>query len=232
MLARLKVNIKYFEAVERMRIAILVYGRLNKCVEHYNNIIESFRKDNDIDFFLSSDNSSELLLNDFIHLYKPILYNNSPIHYDYDLGKYNGKRDETNIHTMTCHFINKNRVFLLLEEHINKSNLEYGCVVSLRIDCVFQNTFDFNSLKDNTIYIPSGFDFIDKAVNDQVAYGKLDVMKKYNCIDAISLLEKKLSIPHPESLTYANIKYYNLTLERPHIIYYLAAARSQGYIFT
>jgi hypothetical protein len=34
-----------------MRIAILVYGRLNKCVEHYNNIIESFRKDNDIDFF-------------------------------------------------------------------------------------------------------------------------------------------------------------------------------------
>lgn len=200
-----------------MRIAVLVYGRLNKCVEHFNNIVKSIGTDNHIDFFLSSDNSPESLLNDFISFYKPALYNNSQIHYDYDLGKYPGKRDETNIHNMTCHFINKNRVFLLLEEHINKKRIQYDVVVSLRIDSVFQNSFNFDNLVDNTIYIPSGYDWL--GINDQIAYGKLDVMKKYNSINALDLLEQKLSIPHPESLNRANIEYNKLQIERVDIQY-------------
>jgi hypothetical protein len=204
-----------------MRIAVIVYGRLNKCVEHYNNIMESLGESNDIDFFVSSDNSSESMLGDFVSLYKPVLYNNSPIHYDVDLGKYPGKRIETNIHNMTCHFINKNRVFILLEEYINKNNIEYNCVVSLRIDCVFQNKFNFNFLEDNNIYIPSGCDFVENCINDQVAYGKIDVMKKYNSINAVDLLDKKLSIPHPESLNNANIRLYKLNIVRPCINYYL-----------
>jgi len=149
------------------------------------------------------------------------MYNNSPIQYDVDLGKYPGKRGETNIHNMTCHFINKQRVFMLLEEHINKTNIQYDCVVSLRIDCVFQSYFDFNCLKDNTIYIPSGCDFVVDAINDQVAYGKTDVMKKYNSLNAVELLDKQLSIPHPESLNFANIKFHKLNIVRPCIQYYL-----------
>ena len=204
-----------------MHIAVLVYGRLNKCVEHYNNIVESLGKNNDIDFFISSDNSSESQLSDFVRLYKPILYNNSPINYKCDLGKYPGKRTETNIHNMTCHFINKNRVLNLLEEHINKNNIQYDCVVSLRIDCVFRNKFDFVSLDNNTIYIPSGYDYVDKGINDQIAYGKIDVMKKYNSINGVNLLEQNCYIPHPESLTYANIHFHKLNIKRPDISYYL-----------
>ena len=108
-----------------MRIAVLVYGRLNKCAEHYKNIVESLGENNEIDFFMSSDNAPQL--NDFIRLYKPISYNNDPIHYDYDLGKYPGKREETNIHKMTCHFVNKNRVLMLLEEYVHKNNIQYDC---------------------------------------------------------------------------------------------------------
>ncbi len=197
-----------------MRIAVLVYGRLNNCVKHYENIVESIGRYNDIDFFLSSDNSSELLFNDFINLYKPKLYNNDTIKYEYDLGKYQGKRGETNIHNMTCHFINKNRVFLLLEEYKNKYNIHYDCVLSLRIDIVFLNNFIFNNLEDNTIYIPHGNDFLDNAINDQVAYGNIDVMKKYNSINPVDLLEKNLCIPHPESLNYANIIFHKLQIKR------------------
>jgi hypothetical protein len=204
-----------------MYIAVLIYGRLNKCVEHYNNIIESLGKHNDIDFFLSSDNSTESVLNDFISLYKPKMYNNLPINYVCNLTKYPGRRSETNIHNMTCHFINKNRVYVLFEEYINKHNIQYDCVVSLRIDCLFENNFAFNKLEDNTIYIPFGNDYVDKGLNDQIAYGKVDVMKKYNSINAVELLEKRLSIPHPESLNYANIHFYKLNIERPHIQYYL-----------
>jgi hypothetical protein len=204
-----------------MRIAVLVYGRLNKCVEHYENIVESIGKYNDIDFFFSSDNSSESLINDFIHLYKPKLYNNSTIKCEYDLGKYPGKREETNIYNMSCHFINKNRVFLLLEEYMNKENIHYDCVVSLRIDLVFFNNFIFNNLEDNTIYIPYGNDFINNAINDQLAYGNINVMKKYNSINPLDLLEKNLSIPHPESLNYANILFNKLQIERVDIRYNL-----------
>ena len=204
-----------------MHIAVLVYGRLNRCVEHYDNIRLTLGENNNVDFFVSSDNSPESLLNDFIHLYKPILYVNNPVQYDYDLSKYPGKRPETNIHNMTCHFINKYRVFKLLEEHVNQNNIHYDCVVSLRIDCLFQDKFDFTSVDDNTIYIPSGYDFIDWAINDQVAYGKTDVMKKYNSLNAVELLDKQLSIPHPESLNFANIKFHKLNIVRPCIKYYL-----------
>jgi len=204
-----------------MRIAVLVYGRLNKCAEHYTNIVESIGTHNKIDFFLSSDNSSEELVNDFVSLYNPILYNNSPIRYDYNLGKYPGLREETNIHNMTCHFINKNRVFVLLEEYINKINIQYDCVVSLRVDAVFTDKFDFTLLDENTIYIPHMYDYIDYAINDQIAYGTVNVMKKYNSINAVDLLEQHLSIPHPESLHYANIHYHKLNINRVNINYYL-----------
>ena len=204
-----------------MRIAVLIYGRLNKCVEHYDNAVESIGKHNDIDFFFSSDNSSELIVNDFIRLYKPKLYDNSPIQYECDLGKYPGLQNVTNVHNMTCHFINKNRVFSLLEKYINQENIHYNCVVSLRIDCLFQNNFIFNNLEDNTIYIPAGEDYFATAINDKIAYGKVDVMKKYNCIDPVDLLEKNLSIPHPESLNYANILFNKLQIERFNINYYL-----------
>ena len=64
-----------------------------------------------------------------------------------------------------------------------------------------------NGLMDDTIYIPSGYDYVCNAINDQIAYGKVDVLKKYNSIDAKYLLEKNLTIHHPESLTLANINF-------------------------
>ena len=203
-----------------MHIAVLVFGRLNKCAEHHENIMDSIGREHDIDFFCSSDNPPTELLNDFIRLYNPKLYINSPIRYDYDLGKYPGRQPETHIHNMTCHFINKNRVFLLLEEHIHKENVRYDCVISLRVDCLFHSRFIFNELNDNTIYIPAGNDYVG-GINDQLAYGKIDVMKKYNSINPLYLLENRLSIPHPENLNTINIHYHNLNVKRPNIIYVL-----------
>jgi hypothetical protein len=202
-----------------MRIAVLFYGRLNKCVEHYSNIIESIGKENHIDFFLSSDNSKEELLNEFIHLYKPVSYNNNKIQYNCDLGNYPDRPGETNIHNMTCHFINKGRVLHLLKKYIVKENINYDVVISLRIDLVFHNKIIFENIEDNTIYIPAGNDY--GGINDHIAYGNIKVMTKYNSIfsNAMNLLEKRLSIPHPESLTYANINFYNLIIKRFDISY-------------
>ena len=46
-------------------------------------------------------------------------------------------------------------------------------------------------------------------------------MKKHNSINPLDLLEKNLSIPHPESLNYANINFYNLQIERVNLKYNL-----------
>ena len=213
-------NIESSISNNKMRIAVLVYGRLDKCAEHYDNILESIGKENAIDFFLSSDNSPELRLHEFINLYKPVSYNNLPIQYNHNFQKYPGKIDNTNIDNTIRHFINKYRVFSLLEDHIDKQNVQYDVVLSLRVDLIVHNSFNFNNLENNTIYIPDCCDFRG-GINDQVAYGKIDVMKKYNSVflNIVYLLKDNISIPHPESLTYANINLYKLQIKRVDLKY-------------
>ena len=202
-----------------MRIALLVYGRLNKCKEHYNNIMDNIGKEHDIDVFLSSDNSVETQLQEFIELYKPISYNNDKIIYNTNLEKYE-KPGPTNIDNMTRHFINKKRVFALLELYVKNESITYDIIVSLRIDLVFHNSFNLTSAQPDTIYIPSDNDFID-GINDQVAYGSIDVMKKYMNIYEyiIDLLERKITIAHPESLTLANIKFHKINIIRVKLLH-------------
>ena len=76
-------------------------------------------------------------------------------------------------------------------------------------------------MENNVIYIPKDYDWVVNGLNDQIAYGKIDVMKKYNSINIVELLENNLSIPHPESLNFANIKLNNIIVERVNLIYKL-----------
>jgi hypothetical protein len=159
----------------------------------------------------------------FIDTYKPVSYTNDKIEYSCDLGKYPCKRAETNIHNMTCHFINKGRVYSLLVEHINKTGIIYDVVLSIRIDLVFKTKFNFVDIQDDIIYIPNCNDFIVRDINDQVAYGKMNIMKKYNSISSnmVNILDKGLSIPHPESLTYANLRFHNVIIKRFELDYFI-----------
>ena len=132
-------------------------------------------------------------------------------------------RPETNLNNMLRHFINKTRVLALLEMHIEKENINYDVVISLRIDLVFNHKLNFSDIEDNTIYIPKEYDYVQNGINDQFAYGNLSVMKKYNTIilNMNELLESNKSILHPESLTLANINFHNLKIIRTQISYYI-----------
>jgi hypothetical protein len=212
-----------------MRIAVLVYGRINKCSGHYKNILWSLG-DNQVDFFLSSDNASTNDLDIFLQLYKPILYCNDRIShnynldiYDYLLEPYRNSIGKINNNNVICHFINKGRVFKLLEKFIEIEKVQYDYILSLRIDLVFQSQFQFDiPIKINTIYIPHGSDFVF-GINDQIAYGNLEVMKKYMNIFAniFLFLDNKITIPHPENLTKTNILYNKLTIERFNLDYFI-----------
>jgi len=212
-----------------MRIAVLVYGRIDMSNEaRAENIKNTIGTNHTIDFFLSSDNSSTPDIEEFIRLYRPISYINDPIErtdklefkracvFSRTCPERNPSYDDLRIENMVRHFFNKKRVFSLLEKHIENTKIHYDVVLSLRNDLVFKNKFNFDYIHKNTVYIPEGSDYLGKALNDQVAYGRVETMKKYSNIfeNMIYLLEKKISISHPESLNYANIHHHKLKIIR------------------
>jgi len=189
-----------------MHIAILFYGRINKFKEHYKNIMESLGNSNTFDIFYSCDNAPLDLLQEFIQLYKPVSVINEKLEFTTNFGDY-PKHPNTNINNMIAHFLNKLRVFSLLEKHVEIYKLHYDLVISLRLDLLFKDTMVFYTVEEDTIYIPEGYDFEDFAINDQIAYGSIRTMKKYmNIIYNIDfILNNRQTILHPESLTYTNI---------------------------
>ena len=202
-----------------MDIAILVYGRLDNFEKHYDTIIQSIGKDNNINFFLSTDNSPYIL--DFIELYKPISYNNDKIEFEHDLAKNisENRKSDTNFSNMTKHFVNKYRVLHLLNEHLIKENKSYDVVMSLRVDLDIRSKFDFSEIQENIIYIPEGYDY--RGINDQIAYGKIEVMRKYNSLitNVFNIIDQTTDIVDPEILTLANINMNNLDIKRFYLDY-------------
>ena len=123
-----------------MFIALLFYGRLHKYKEHYNNIMNMVGTNNTIHSYLSSDNSDNNDLKGFIELYKPKSYINDEIDISkFDMLKSFEKNKGTNVNNMIKHFINKKRVFKLLEKEIDKSKIHYDVIISLRLDLVFNS---------------------------------------------------------------------------------------------
>ena len=206
-----------------MKLAILIYGRLDKSGSQYNNIINSIDNSYTIDFFCSSDNSTEEDLNIFINKYKPIYYVNDKIditNFGYFSEHY--MASETNLNNMICHFINKYRVYNLLSKYIEESNTQYDIIMYLRADIQFNDKFDFEYPKVNNIYIPCDNDYRN-GINDQISYGDQNVMKIYsNLINNCKyLLENNLTYVHPENLTLANLKVHNLIINRFKLSYHI-----------
>ena len=203
-----------------MHIALAFYGRIDKFREHYNNIFHSFGATNTIDVFYSCDAASENDIKEFIELYKPKKIINDKMVYMADFGECPGRTESgTNIHNMTCHFINKRRVYKLIETYVEETQIQYDWVVVARLDLFYFNTFNFSQPDNNVIYIPIGSDHT--GLNDQIAMGNMTVMKKYCNIfnNTVHLLINKLAIPHPETLNMAHITYQNIQVLRVPIKY-------------
>jgi hypothetical protein len=196
-----------------MHIAILFYGRINNYDKHYNNIINNITKNVDtFDIFYSCDQAPYEDINKFNNLYKPLGVCNEKIEYTHDLNMYGHNPGVSNKHNMLCHFINKQRVYNLLEKHISLTNKVYDFVISTRLDIVYLNEINFNTF-DNNLHIPLHADWLG-GINDQIAIGSIENMKIYMNIysNIIHLLETRKSIVHPESLFKAHLE--NVIIKR------------------
>lgn len=203
-----------------MKIAVLIYGRLNLCSLSYKYIIDSLSNYDSVDFFCSSDNSDESHLHEFITNYKPLDYINDEINTDEHKYMYSfPAAPETsvgsNIDKMIRHFINKNRVYNLFLKYIEANNKHYDIIMYLRTDLKIYDKFDFQYPKNNEIYIPTEYDN-RHGVNDHIAYGNQTVMKIYSNLiyNCKTLLSNSLSYVHPETITTMNLKYNGVTINR------------------
>jgi len=195
-----------------MFIGVCFFGRIRHFDKKY--FLNSFGANHTYHFFYSGDNEPEELVAEFQKLYAPISISNEKLSYTIDFGIYpNNKTCPANIDNMTRHLLNKKRVFGLLEEYCAKTQTSYDLIVSCRFD-LRMDAYSPDLPLENTIYIPEGNDYM--GINDRFAMGDIQTMKHYmNLYDnCVYLLEKGLSVPHPECLHASNLLHCNLNTQR------------------
>ena len=209
-----------------MHIALLLYGRIEKFKDNYDRILDVIGKNNTVDIFYSSDYEPPQKIAEFIELYKPVKIVNERIIHANIISKYPNLFDYQNnnrFYSFECQYINKMRVFMLLDEYLKETNITYDLVICTRMDLEFCSVIPTIIPKENTIYIPLESDF-EGGINDQFALGTVEVMRKYCNLykNLIYLLENKLSIAHPENLTKANLVYNNIIIKRFSLMFFVS----------
>ena len=196
-----------------MKIAILFSGRIFRFGNHYNNIMENIVQGHDADFFLSHSPELNEDLESFYELYKPVALCNDPIP-EFDFTQYPVFPEfTTNRRNITSMLYNRLRLFNLLDTHIKTNNIEYEYIVSYRLDLLSYNKLDYK-IEPNILYIPEGSDHCG-GINDQVAYGAYEPMKKYmNTFNNIYNILNSGCPFHPELINKENLLLYTINIQR------------------
>jgi len=161
-----------------MKLAILIAGRILHFKKHYNNIMENIVQNNEVDFFLSHSPELDEDVESFRALYHPKTLNNEEIIPFYIDEKY----QHVNRHNCTRMIYNRQRVFNDFKEYSTNHNVQYDLIINYRMDTFAFNKLDYNwfiNSNENNIYIPLGDDHGILCVNDQMAFGNMNVMEKY-----------------------------------------------------
>lgn len=142
--------------------------------------------------------------------------------YIYTLNTY-GKTTRPTCYNMYYHNLN---AFNLIETYMNTHNIVYDIIIKYRADITVTNdTIKIDKCMDNTIYIPEGSDW-DGGINDQIAYGNFNSMKKYsNLVNNIKQLCTNGIAFHPETLLRAHLLDQKLTVRRFPFKYVLNSCR-------
>jgi hypothetical protein len=124
-------------------------------------------------------------------------------------------------------FYNQQKCVELIEEEQRKTSVSYDIVIFFRADIISQVQLPiFIPRDDDTIYVPSGYDW--GGLNDQIAHGTLEAMKKYaglySNIEKYCLVEK--CIFHPETLLRYHVRSCGLNVVRYDFPYSLNTKRT------
>lgn len=104
-------------------------------------------------------------------------------------------------------FYHMNHAWELLDQYCKKHETHFDIICKFRADLIAKEPFKFEKIEPNYIYIPSAEQWLpvvsawyDYGVNDQIAYGPPEVMKKYCMIlnhlsELLDTMDKLKHIP-------------------------------------
>lgn len=202
-----------------MKIAILMSGRINTNIQQYEHFNHIFQENNDVDLFISYPYKYEVLLDEFVKLYKPKKVIASDENY-INVDKYK-VYFQSNRHNVMCMFLNRKKVLDIFNEYINENNIDiasYDLIISARCDLIFDKSLDFNKYipyikKDILIAPNTGNDF--GGMDDRFALGNYRTLTKYlNLYDNLIRLLENGNIIHPEMLTLKNLELQQVQLQK------------------
>jgi hypothetical protein len=95
-------------------------------------------------------------------------------------------------------FYHENKAFSLIEKDVIRNKRQYDCILYCRADMNSEDILVLEFPKPNVIYIPSGEDF--DGINDKLAYGSFDSMKKYCSVIKLLTSAESMNGMMPESI--------------------------------
>jgi hypothetical protein len=104
----------------------------------------------------------------------------------------------TSQHNGYSMFYHQNKAFSLIEKDVIDSKRHIDCVLYMRSDIDSPDKLDLEMPKQNTIYIPEGFDY--GGYNDRTAYGNFDAMKKYCSLITTLTSPESMNGTNPEAI--------------------------------
>lgn len=192
------------------KVAILLSGRIVPDIDQYNNFINNLCGEYSCDFFISYPKNTNLeIVNKVIKIYSPKkIIENDEIYFNID--KYN-KKPETNKHNTLCMFLSRYKLLNIFKEYIEETSEKYDIVISTRIDLIFYEKLNIDTLlqyiNNNKICIPeiqlnyNGFNAPIPWVNDQFAIGNYTTISQYlNGYNSLYNILESGIILHPETL--------------------------------
>jgi len=159
-----------------------------------------------IDFFCSINSEVDNYHQEFI-----TYFNISPYRCNFETYKLPENKLEKNYLNMFSMFYNNKKCVELIE----RSTKKYDVVLRYRTEVRFHNLFEIPEiLQQNTIYIPGNFDW--GGINDQIAYGNLESMKKYTELyDNMIGYNKNNNVRyHPETMLLHHLKTIKIHIVR------------------
>ena len=187
---------------KKMKIAILLSGRLTSYDKHYQNIMDNLVQGNDVDFYagISTEPINKKLLDGFLKLYKPKKwkYSDKPL-LDIEWDKVKANKQMTPIKKNPMYmWRNRDNVRELLRREPSK--VKYDWVISTRADLFYKEKLDYNDLEADKLNIPRLADY--GGYQDKIAIAKKPLMLEYlDLYDNMKtyLVDKKRSV-NPETL--------------------------------
>lgn len=198
---------------KKLKIAIVISGRLTSYDKHYQGIMDNLVQGNDVDFYagISTEPINERLLDGFLKMYKPIAWaiSDKPL-FDIDFKKEKEKMPKDAAPPQSTVFQARNRD--KSRELLMSKNIKYDWIISTRADVYYKNKLDYSELDPSVVNVPNGANF--GGIQDKIAIAKKPLMLRYlNMYDYLEEHIKKKNL-HAEKTLNNYLKKFKIPVKR------------------